>query len=697
MTATAKPIPPAAISGTAASLEHLDVTIIEEVSDPVWKLILDDVGFPPGMTEHTFSKDALIEHVGRGEASVDLIDALSAIHELGTPEAVDAMKAVADSHQVNLDEIVAHAPRDAAARLWLAQRRDSALREVYTRIQMQAETRRSPRMYREFAGKRNARVPDWSVLLPRLVTEVRAWCRQQAYGEHVDIRGFVNAGDAQIQIVHGYRKQAPIVIKEDGRGRRALELRPAHCDVVRYDWKGALLRVSPKASAVGVVEVYRRILGRVFFDDEDFFRPAAYSLRALQDRGQAALEASATVMRARVTDLVWQRGDDILKIKSSDCLNAIASAGGNRADGSFLEATIAVVVPGRRTVRRTLHIKVPNRVDYNRDDEHARAIESFLEASGIRTPDLATRSGDLWSLHPGPHPDRVWRDAYPHDVDELVRRQILRPMALGHVQHPDRPHHGNALRVDAAYGVSIDDDVSPRVLTPTDVAGLGVDIMALLQSWHRSLGLEGDVRTLGDGVYIVGERSIDSLRCAVVALTRPLTVDAAQLGRMIAASVTPGAIVGLLLPHGRASGSALTDVAISRLALSSREFWRTYLMATGGATAASAFWLAPPDMRLVLDTTRRLAWLDGVALILSEQLFLFLELLVAANNEPVTYDAIDEKLSSNRESFARKVKDRLKKAIEASLPVGGPSLDINDIVRTVRNTGYALAVFGYLR
>jgi hypothetical protein len=65
-------------------------------------------------------------------------------------------------------------PRDAAAYLWLAQRKDRSLREVYARIQMQMEGRRNPRAFREFCGKRNVQLTDWSTIAARLVSEVHA-------------------------------------------------------------------------------------------------------------------------------------------------------------------------------------------------------------------------------------------------------------------------------------------------------------------------------------------------------------------------------------------------------------------------------------------------------------------------------------------------------------------------------------------
>jgi hypothetical protein len=527
--------PKTTVSKTAIGvpLETFDLISIEEVSDSTWKLILADIGYPPGLAANAFSKDALLDHLGSDSVSSELVEALLVINELGTAEAVDTMKAVADSTQVDLGAIVAHAPRDAAALLWLEQRRQPSLRETYTRIQMQSEGRHSPRTFREFCGRRKEPLPDWEDLHPRVVGQITAWCRDQGYGDHIEVRGYVKAGNGQLQVVHGHRKQRPVVVRDDRRGRRALEMRPVHCDVVRYEWRDARLRLSPKSAAGAVVQAYRRMLGRAFFNDEDFFMEAQYSLRSVQERGQEALEASPTVTRARITELVWERGDDVYKIKSDDCLAAVRALGAPTTEGTFLEAKISLVIATRRPVSRQLHVKLPNRIDYDRNDTHAGVVESFLRASGIETAEQPVLSRDLWALHPWLHPEKVWRESYPHDVDELLRFQALQHEALGAVQHPDHSSHGNALRVEDGFGVSTDDDVPPRVLTSTDATGLGLRIEALTKEWRDALGLEGAFRDLGDSAYILGERRIDSLQCVVVAMARQPTTNAAQIGQLV--------------------------------------------------------------------------------------------------------------------------------------------------------------------
>lgn len=679
-------------------LDLLDAIVIEEVSDALWKRVFDVIGYPAGLSSRNVSAKVLVDHIAKDGASDDLVEVLRVIHELGTDDGIDAMKAVADAHNTDLGAITARAPRDAAVELWLAQRAKPALRDLFTRVQMQAESRRSPRSFREFRGKRAQKLAAWATIHPRLVTAVRAWCTAQHFGDHVDVRGYIENGGAQIQIIHGHRLQKPVVVKDGGHGRRTLELRPAHCDIVRYDWKGSWLRLSPKSTGGGIVETYRRLLGEVFFDDAEFFTEADYSLRPLQEYGQAILDGAPSIARARVTDLVWDHGGEIIRIRSSDCLASVARMGIPPTEGDFIEARIAVVLPGRREVRRSLHVKVPNKVDYPRDEVHAVAIDDFLAATGIRMVDTRRRNLDLWDLHPWQHGERVWRAAYPDDVDRLAQAQVLRPVELATVAHPDRPRHGRVLRAEDGFGISLDEDVPPRVLTSTDVSGLALDGGALLASWRAALGLDGDTHDLGDGAHVLGERGFDSVQCAVVALLRQPNFDAANLGKRIRSAVTPGAVVALLAPPGRASDTGFPTVALEGLVLEERAFWRRFMIAAAVGTRVPAIWRAP-DARLVVDKGRMCVWLDGVPIDVAPDsaAYRFIAALADAHGNPVTNETLDGLLSANREEgFARKVKLTAKKAIEASLAKAGHPVDGDSVLVTVRGQGYRLGVSSHV-
>lgn len=680
-------------------LDLFDAIAIEEVSDPLWKRILDTIGYPAGLSSRTFTTKALLDRLNLDGASEELIDVLRTINELGTDDGVEAMKQVADAHTTDLGTITQCAARDAAAELWLAQNARPELREVYARVQMQVEARRSPRSFREYCGKEARRAADWNTLKSRIVAGVSAWCRTKDFGEHVDVRGYVTNGDLQMQVIHGHRIQKPVIVRDNGQGRRVVELRPAHCDVIRYDAKGSWLRISPRSTGGGVFDAYRTLLGIALFDDADFFSPAGYSLRSLQERGQAALEACPSVSRARVTDLVWDRGSGVIRIKSPDCLAEVQAMGLAPTEGDFIEARIAVTLPGRCDTRRAIHIKLPNKVDYPRDDVHAVAIGTFLEASGICTTEAPRRSRDVWDLYPWKQTERTWRDAYPDDVDPLVQRQILKATEFLRVVHSDHPTHGRALAVDAGFGVSSDEDVPPRVLTPTDIGGLALDVTSLLAGWRETLGLEGTVRDLGDGIYLLGERSFESVRFAIAVLIRQPTDDGTLIARRISTAVTHGSTIAVLVPTGRKSGTGHADVALDRLCFDEHEVWRQVMVATAVGAQVPAIWRAPRNVRLVVDRTRMLVWLDGVPINVTSDsgAYRFIAMLAEARNCPVANDAIDAALSPNRdESSARKVKSAAKKALETSLALAGRSIDADNILVNVRGQGYKLAVPAYV-
>lgn len=56
-------------STSAAPLDALDVINVEEVSDVGWRAVFDTIGYPPGMTAGSFSKEALLDHLAGEEVS----------------------------------------------------------------------------------------------------------------------------------------------------------------------------------------------------------------------------------------------------------------------------------------------------------------------------------------------------------------------------------------------------------------------------------------------------------------------------------------------------------------------------------------------------------------------------------------------------------------------------------------------------
>lgn len=676
----------------------LDAVVIEEVPIALWQKVFTQIGYPPGIKPADLSHDAILEHVQEGKTSPELIEVLQAIHDLGTDAGADAVKAVAAAHQLDLGAIIKRSPREGAVELWLAQRQDAALREVYTRIQMQAEARREPRSFREFRGRAARPLLDWKKTKRRLADLVAAWCGEEGFGDHIDVRGYTTQGDARIQVIHGHRLQRPVVVKDGGPGRAAIQIRPVHCDIIRYDASAAWLRLSPRSAAATTVERYRRVIGEAFFDDPEFFgKDIACTLRPLQERGQQALDDSRSVASARVTELLWERGDDQLWLKSADCFTAASQLGVPLIEGEFIEAKIGLTLIGRRPVRRTLHVKPPNRIDYPRDI-YESAIDEFLASTGVRQTAALQPERDLWSLFPWKHPETAWRDAYARDVDELVRHQALARTPLLAVHHPDHEGAGRALRVEQPgdFGMSTDPDVPPRQLTPSDVEGLALDAEKLGELWRGSLALEGQLRDLGDGAYLLGHRLLDAISCALVLLTRQPTADPAVLGQLIRSSA-PGQQVGLLLPSGRTSGTGLVEIQFASLLPAPSEIWRAFVAASGLAERLPATWSAPAGACLVVDRRSATISIDGITLGLAPGThgYVLLETLADAHGAVVSHDEIAAKVSVTRrdeaEVVSRKAKSAAKKAIVAAFKSARRQVDPDDIIRQARG-GYRLGV-----
>jgi hypothetical protein len=71
----------------------------------------------------------------------------------------------------------------------------------------------------------------------------------------------------------------------------------------------------------------------------------------------------------------------------------------------------------------------------------------------------------------------VWRSLFGADTDKLVREQVLVPVQLASVEHPDHPDAGRVLEAHPVsdgdfYGVSRVPDIPSRSLTATDLDGL---------------------------------------------------------------------------------------------------------------------------------------------------------------------------------------------------------------------------------
>ena len=138
-----------------------------------------------------------------------------------------------------------------------------------------------------------------------------------------------------------------------------------------------------------MVEVYRRLAGRVLFGDDNFFDGAPVcSLQVLLEDGRSALNQHRVygVGKIWMTDCVWERGDgQRVTIHAQDCFDAIDGLNLNLTEGELLQAKLRMQVSGRSARPLIVSVRTPSRIEVNQP-QHEGLVNEVLKPleSGTR-------------------------------------------------------------------------------------------------------------------------------------------------------------------------------------------------------------------------------------------------------------------------------------------------------------------------
>src|SRR5437867_10490833 len=137
-------------------LLFVDRAIIEEIPLDGWRVLFDALGWPQSLT----SKLASLTHEDIAQAlpkdnTDELLQALETLQALGTQAGREAIVTAMQDRHVPLDSLPQDmGERELALRLYLAQRSDAGLADVYERAQTQIQDEGQHRRYNEFTGKK---------------------------------------------------------------------------------------------------------------------------------------------------------------------------------------------------------------------------------------------------------------------------------------------------------------------------------------------------------------------------------------------------------------------------------------------------------------------------------------------------------------------------------------------------------------
>lgn len=638
-----------------------EITAIEEVSIASWRSLFEASEYPGSLAPRGLTIEKITEALTNEPLTEEMLDALLTNLELGTPAGVDVLRAEARAQGIDVaawpeDE----GPRDLVMRLWVAALTDDKVADALERAQMGAHAAGN-RTVREFTGREACapRLTSAKALGSRLRQPIASWCKAEGMSDYCEVRGCVREGEYCFEVIHGYRRQLQSVI--EGQKRTILPLRPAHCDSLRYDSETGRLRVAVRAAVM--VPMYREVLGKVLFDDPQFFRgDVTCTLQPLQARGQAALDdhnLGSRVAQARLVQVVWERGEHSRwNFRDRDCFAELQRLGIPLGEGQLAQAKIELRLAGpdrSRRGRRVVTVTPPNRIQV-RDDAVKTVIEDYLDQIGVRSRTLTCPKLDLWSLAPWLHHESLWRALYADVLDQLLSGGIVVQARLDRVTHPDYPNHPGALRVEVLerdgresfHGVSEDEDVPARALTSSEVSGLRLDPARLARSVAAALGLTGSQQEVQPGIWDLGHRSFESAASIHVFLaTRDPKTPAATAVHTLTRLARPASPV-VLVPAGRDAGLGLPQVEGIFPGASYDRLLPAIIQELDLGSRVPAVHYAPATARLVVDRRFKQAWLDRVlltALRPDTQPFDFTALVAAAGGKPVDTKDLDRDLA----------------------------------------------------
>jgi hypothetical protein len=246
-------------------LAYLDVSAIEEVPVDLWIEVFEALGWPASLATkrdkvtHENVRDAL-----RNDDLTDgLLYALETLHTLGTEAGRETIVSTMNGRGVRTDTLPTETgERELALRLFLAQRNDSSLADVFARAQTQIQEGGDHRRYNEFLGKEAKTVYELKAKRDALCAEVLSHCRACDLGEHVQVEAFEDDGAYVFSILRSDRTKKPLAVVPGHSARATIAFRPVHGDLLRYEASVGRLRIAARAASM--VEFYRSTLAFSF-------------------------------------------------------------------------------------------------------------------------------------------------------------------------------------------------------------------------------------------------------------------------------------------------------------------------------------------------------------------------------------------------------------------------------------------------
>jgi hypothetical protein len=474
-----------------------------------------------------------------------------------------------------------------------------------------------------------------------------------------------------------------------------------------------------------LLQAYAGAWGRALYDDERFFLDApSLTLKPLQGlgaRGLASARLPRGLARAAVIACQLDTGDnDRVEARGPDALARLAPH--LRAGGHLTRATIRFYVDAEAQPVDAI-VQVPNRLTIGVADvwggasRGERLARAALAGLGVLSPGAI--ADDVTTLLPLVHPEWRWREIAGDDGLAAMReRGVLEPVrgedvrrpateamrrvgrsAIAYRVYPAKVGEKDSWSVIAnAYYAVAEDWSIPAVSVDVSAMGmLRLRLDAVVAQGGREMGLaRGRAPKLPRGVLWVGDLRVESgvVRFFYVVRATLDDADRVAVGKAIARATGFGRAVALV-PRGRRLGRDFVEIELDVREQLGVASWRAKLAEAVAELRLEeevpVDRLVPDGVRLVLDSRRERAVLDGVPLVLGESGYRMLRALAARGegSEIVPSRELDRVLSGARGSdgATRTAAWKLKSWTEESFEQAG-----REVPADVRQTGLVVAV-----
>ncbi|RNL64480.1 hypothetical protein [Zhongshania marina] len=666
-----------------------DPVVIEEVSLPLWRELFDALGWPAGLSGKgdSLTHEEIMSAFQRDIPSDELLQAIESIHDLGTPEGREAISELLTDRQVPIGTLPKDVgERELAVHLFLAQRNNGALAEVFSRAQIQIHEG-NQRRFNDFIGKKQSHIQNLPSKCEQLKQAILDHCQQEGLGSHVQLRVFDDDGAHRFQILRSHHKQTPMVVMDGTDSRAKIQFRPVHGDLIRYEPVLGRLRITARAASI--VRFYSKIFGQVLFDDEMFFLgDPVCSLEVLQEKGRSALERHNVfgVGRVWMTECIWERGDRerLNFFHPHDCFESIESLNIPLIEGQLLQAKFKIQVIEKSSRPVTVTVRVPRQIEISRV-RHEDLVNEVLDAIGIRNVCKTVPESDLWTLYPWRQPVDVWRNYFGVATDLLVTAGVLKKTFLDSVEPPGYPGAGRILHVEKIsptemLGVSQTPGIPSKSLSATDLDGLELIVPAFQRYLREILGLKGNCMPWQSNSWLLdlGALKICEYEFRLVyGLRRPPSSDSTGEITNLSGSTAPI----LLMPGGMTHATGVTEILLGNALPERQRLIQDIIAKTNLEGRVPALLTAPERARLVVDSRLGKIWVDGIhiaGLDPGTHPFRFVELLAKSAPNPINKHDLASQLSESRndgDQTARSAKTAANKKIKTALENEGRSFE----------------------